>query len=497
MFLAVALMLLASQGAVASEGVLLLEASPAVAEDGASGGSELSAFDVEWAIEYALEHNPTYLRTALASEMAGFDFVYNASIFEPTFSAKLDASHTRTGGLSYESQVISGTDSKKLEGQVALSKLLPAGDTFSLSFGNTRSEYASGLLSETEQNIRTYTSALGLTYNRPLLKGFGSAVTMAGIEKAELDKAISEKSMDAARAELIYTVRVAYFYVVAAKEAVGVAEASLAQAESLLAQTKAMVAAGSLAPYEEIAAQAGLYSREEEVIVAKGDYSKALNHLKEVIGYDFADELDLGGELSISGPNIDIETAVDDALQSRPEIEQLKLERTKAEVDLFTARNSTRPELGFNGGFGFQGEDFDLGGSFDGMDNFSWFAGLSYVIPLGGNNGAGARMEIARLSIEDIDLRLESLEDSIEREVLDAVVEYQNSFERLHVTGAGLEAAAVKMESEKKRFELGLITAGDLLEYEKEYTQAQYAFLNAKIGHLNAIALLAKLTHAG
>lgn len=454
-------------------------------------------FDIGSAIDYALEHNTRFRRTAISLRLAELDFDLSSAILEPQFNAGLDASHTRTGGLSYESQVLTGTDALRYEAEMSYSKLLPAGDAFTLSFGGNRSYYKSAYLGEAEDTLPSYMSALGITYSRPLLKGFGSSITLAGIRRSKIDVAITKAATDAARAELIFAVRVAYLRVVAAREAIGVAEVSLAEAESLYNETKARVKAGQLASYQEIAAEAGLYSRREELLSAKGEYEKSLNGLKEILGIDFAAVIEIASGFDIQMPEIDTETAVVDALNQRPEILELRHRRARAEVELKVARDSLRPELGFTGGFGMQGEDFDYFGSINEMDNFSWFAGLKYTIPLGGNQAAVAQMEMARLAIDDIELQLKDIEDSIRREVLDALVELDSTSERLKVAEAGLEAADAKIESERKRFELGLITAGDLLEYEREFTQAQFNVIYARIDYLATTALLAKLTHSG
>jgi len=454
-------------------------------------------FEMETAVDYALEHNPGYQRAVLAMRLAELDFDFNSSIFEPTLNADINASHTRTGSLSYESEEQSVTDMSKYDGEVSLSKLLPAGDAFNLSFGGERTGNNSSYLGEGINSTHSYTSALGFTYTRPLQKGFGSYVTTAGIRKAEIDIAISEAAVDAAHAELIYAVRLAYLRIAAAREAVIVAEASLNVAESLYEETKAFVDAGALASYQEIAAEAGLFSRREELLSARGEYEKSVNGFKEILGIDFAEDIGIASGLDVSMPEVNLDTAIDEALGRRPDLMELRYRRHRAEIDLKVARNSMRPELGFTGGFGLQGADFDYAGSIGGMDNFSWFAGLTYRIPIGGNQAAKAQAEMAMIAIDDIGLMIQSREDSIRREVLDALVDLDNTRERLVVAEAGLEAAVVKVESERKRFELGLITAGDLLEYESEYTSARFNVIRARIEYLRAGASIAKLTNIG
>jgi outer membrane protein TolC len=319
---------------------------------------------------------------------------------------------------------------------------------------------------------------------------------MAGIDRATIDVAISKTAMESAKAELIYGVRIAYLRAVASREAEGVAKLSLTEAQNLFSETKAKVEAGALAPYQKIAAEAGLYTREEDLLRAQGEYEKAINGLKELLGVAPDLKIDIAPGMEIALPLADANTAVDKALAARPDISELKLRRNRAEVDLRLAADSLRPELGFTGGFGFQGEDREYFGSLNEMDNFSWNAGLLYTVPLGGNSAAKAKMQSAELSIDDINLQVRALDERVRREVTDTLVELGNAKERLRVSQTGLEAARVKMDAEKQRFELGLITAGDLLEYEREYSQAQLAEVQARIELLQAEALLAKLTNS-
>ena len=277
------------------------------AQDGASSGTLV--LSVDEAIEYALANNPDYLRAGISLQVAELNFNYNASIFDPRFQADLNVNRTRTGGLTYESQVLPGSDSRLIDSEVSYSKLFQAGDAVKFSFGSKQSSSASELYSDLGR-LKTYTSALGLSYSRPLLKGFGSAVTTAGIDRATVDIAISKAVKDTSRAELIYGVRSSYLRVLAAREAVEVARFALTDAQSLFAETQAKVEAGALAQYQEIAAKAGLYSREEEVIRAEGEYEKALNGLRELLGIGSDIAIDIAEGMGFPVAEIDPETAI-------------------------------------------------------------------------------------------------------------------------------------------------------------------------------------------
>jgi len=478
-------------------GILLFVLSGGVSfAQSAESPSEVVPLTVDEAVAYALEHNADFQRSGITLRMAELNFDYNAAIFDPTFQAELNTSRTATGGLSDQSQLLSGNDTRTINSKLGYSWLFPTGDAIKFSLGGDRSSYST-LLDDTPANFKSYSSVLALAYSRPLLRGFGSAVTMAGIDRATIDVAISKTAVESAKAELIYGVRMAYLRAVAAREAEGVAQVSLTEAQNLFSETKAKVEAGALAPYQEIAAEAGLYTREEDLLRAQGEYEKAINSLRELLGAAPELKINISPGMDIAFPRTDEETAVDKAFQARPDIGELKLRRNRAEVDLRLASDSLKPELGFTSGLGFQGENTDYFGSLKEMNNFSWNAGLLYTVPLGGNSAAKAKMQSAELAIEDIKLQLQALGERVRREVTDALVELGNANERLRVSKTGLEAARVKMDAEKQRFELGLITAGDLLEYEKEYSQAQLAEVQARIELLQAEALLAKLTNSG
>ena len=98
--------------------VFLGYCATASAQDDAADAEPL-IFDIGTAIDYALEHNPRFRRTVIALRLSELDFDLSAAIFEPQFNAGLDASHTRTGGLSYESQVLSGSDAMRYEAEMS------------------------------------------------------------------------------------------------------------------------------------------------------------------------------------------------------------------------------------------------------------------------------------------------------------------------------------------------------------------------------------------
>lgn len=75
-------------------------------------------------------------------------------------------------------------------------------------------------------------------------------------------------------------------------------------------------------------------------------------------------------------------------------------------------------------------------------------------------------------------------------EVERAVADVESGFKRIQTTRQGRELAADNLRSQEKRFQVGLLTQKDVIDFQSKFIDAEGAELRAQTDYNNAIARL-------
>ncbi|MCK4719327.1 TolC family protein, partial [bacterium] len=288
----------------------------------------------------------------------------------------------------------------------------------------------------------------------------------------------------------------AYILATLTAKQIEVAELSLDTAVNLVERVQALIDVGQVAPYELLSAQSGLAQRQEAVLNSNTDLANSHDFLKDVIGLPIIDDISVG-LAEFQGIILDVDA--DDlfflAQQNRPDLEDIDLRIQQSQLDLMLATDRRQASLTWNTILSVAGQDDGYTESIGDMNHFSWYTGLEYQLPLGGNRAAVVDVSSARLALDQLDLERIELLRNLQLEIRAAVEEFNTALLRVDVTSQGLEVQDVKMESEHARLELGLITSRDLLESDLELATARLAVEFALADALNAIAKLEFLTN--
>ena len=117
-------------------------------------------------------------------------------------------------------------------------------------------------------------------------------------------------------------------------------------------------------------------------------------------------------------------------------------------------------------------EDYDnaLDDTFSEGD-FSWHVGLSVKLPIGNRSSRGAFIR-ARAERDRAKLRAEQLRRNVEKNVREAVRNIKLATKTIEATRKTALASLKRLEAEQTKFEVGLSTANDVLEFQDSYAQA-------------------------
>ncbi len=361
-------------------------------------------------------------------------------------------------------------------------------------------------------------SSLGLTVTQPLLRGFGLGLNRRYIRIAANERRIASLLFQQQLILTVYgTIRL-YTDFVALFEDVKVKQESVALAEKLLADTRAQVEEGALAPIELSRANAQLFSTRQDLINSRGLLQEQEAILRNVLTR--AGDPDVQAARVIPTDTLSIpaqdevrptEDLVADALAHRPDLGQAALQVDNSNIALEGARSATRPEIdlvgtlqnsglagpgtayvpnpnpAFLGGYG------SVLGQILAHDYPTYGIGLQVTLPIH-NRIAEADLARDELLVKQTGIRVRQLQNQARLEVEDAVIAMRRARASYEAAAEARKYQQESLEAEQIKFEAGASTVFFVNQYETQVAQAKSAEVVARSSYVKAKAALQRAT---
>jgi outer membrane protein TolC len=474
-------------------GLAILPSPPIPAEEPPKLGEPL-LLSLQESIRLALENNIEIAVERLTPKIRWEEITLERGQFDPELNSNITASYSITPpslSIIESSFVPTQSESRRLDFGAGLKQRLPTGGNYELKFTNARSS------TSFQQINPSYTSNLTLSFTQPLLRDFGIQTTRSRIRIAQNNLLLSREAFRAEVVDLVTQIEEFYWDLVFKRENLGVQQQFLKAAQALLEFNRAKVQTGLLASVEVLVAEAEVASREENVVVAEKDLKDAEDQLRKAINLSnrsLMEEFTIipTEEPTVENKPIDPEETIRVALEQRPDLHQLKTTLQNNRISYDVAQNSLYPFLDLKASAGLNGLGDHYGNDLDQLtskDFYSWQAGLVLTIPLG-NRVARAGFIKQKIEMEKNTLDLKRLEQDIVIEIKGALRERETTLKRIETTRKARFLAKTKLEAETERYNIGLATTQDLLQFQKDYANAQSNELKAVTDYRKSIAHL-------
>lgn len=455
-------------------------------------------------VQLALENNfeiaverrsPKISETVIEIERAGLDMSLNAGISgggtrRPTASMveAIILGETVTG------VEVTPIEEADLRYDLGITKRLPTGGSYDLSFGVTRQGGRSTVFDP------NFSSDLTLTLTQPLLKGFGTKVTQTELLVAKNNYLVSREAFESRVTEVIESVEKAYWDLVFQRKNLKVQQDALRAAQELLAQNRAKVEQGVLASIEVLVAESGAASREEDVVVGEAAVRNAEDKLWQVMNVPDQSLVETRAIIPTSEPSMEErrfqrEEAIKAALSKLPDLKKARLDLKNRELLLHQAKNQLWPSLDFQSSAGLEGLEGSYGDNLDRLgsrDFYNWAVGLVLNVPLG-NRAAQATYYKRRYELEKAALTLKKLEQDVVLDLKEAIREVETDLARMNSARKARLLTEKKLEAETERLRVGLTTTRNVLDFQKDLAEAQNRELKAIIDYNKALVKLARV----
>ena len=422
--------------------------------------------------------------------------------FDPVLSAGLTLQHQNVPEVN---AVASGSNSLtggSLTGTLGLTQGFSTGTQLSAGYV-AESQRTNSTIAPLNPNTL---SSLNVTLTQPLLRGFGVAMNRRFIRIARNNQRPPDQVF---RQQLIVTVSCVvrlYDDLVSLVEDIKVKQETLATAERLYQDNKVQVEQGTLAPVELTRAQAEVAAARQDLVNSQGNELQQELILKTVLTRrGTADPLIRAARLRPTTP-IEIPAQepvqvtadlVAQALRSRPEMEEARLQIENSHISLEGSRNELLPDLNLvanstNSALAGQVNTLpsassipranppadSIGGTGTDLTQIfgarypTYSVGLQLNLPL---RNRVAQADVARdeMQIRQWDVRRQQLENQIRLEVEASVVALAQS---RAAYDAAVEARTLQEESlqiEMEKYGVGLSTTFLVMQYQSFVAQAR------------------------
>jgi outer membrane protein TolC len=476
------------------------------------------SMSLEDAIDRALAHNLDVQSARLSPEIQDYSLAAAQAAYDPTLSSTLGYNNSSTQSTS---QLDGGQriETKRSTYNASLSQNLPwLGARLSADFNNGRTETTNSF-STLNPN---YSSSLSFNYTQPLLAGFKTDNQRAAVRTQRIQGEISDIQLTTRVENTRSQVRIAYWALRASIDQIEIQRQSLAQAQELLEQNRIRVRLGSMSELQVIQAEAQVASAEQALLNAQVQWRNQELVFKSLLvgGPDdplFQQTVNPTELPEVTEPEVDIQGALEAALEQRTDLRQQRRQRQISEVNLAVTRNSTLPNLNLSAGYSVRGVGGDLfersglggeailldrGGYGDAVqslwdrDTPTWNLSLNFSYPIG-NAASKANLERARLQMEQTDLALRAQELAVVTQVTDAGLAVTDTYLQYQAAQRSREVAERSAEIELTRFRVGAATNYEVMLAQNALTSARLSELRAMINHANAVAEFERVQRVG
>jgi outer membrane protein TolC len=402
---------------------------------------------------------------------------------------------------------------------IGYSQVLGSGPTVSANFNAVRTS-SNSAFSFFNPSIAT---GLNISLTQPLLQNRGNLQLRAPLMIARTQlKIVSDQSL-ASIGNTISNAAGQYWEAVRARDSIRVAEQSLDLAQKSYDRDKKALDLGALSRLDILQSESQVAQRKLDVIQAQYGYKQALDGLRHLIGADLKPntiniEIVLEDDPSAIPPAfqpLELNQAIAKAIHDRPELSVAKRRISIDELNARVARNSLLPRLDLNlsaGSSGIGGDqlpvvlplgagttNFVAGGLADSLDQLFTFNspyygfGLTLQIPI---KSSAAKASLSDSLVNRVRDRYSQRQ--IEQQIILDVKSAQNQLElaRASVDAAktSQEYARLNVDAEQEKYQLGTVTAFELLTAQSQLATAQSSVVNAYVNYQKAIVAYRQAT---
>ena len=412
------------------------------------------------AINLTLENNRDLKRAYLQRIIDRENLAENRAIYIPQLTPTIGL--TDSGNISLKSEV---------------DFLVPTGGRFRVTWdGEVKLENING--NSLSQNFR-------ITFEQPLLRGFGATITNIPIVKAELNEDINILELKTRLIDIVSQTINEYRNLVQAQESLKIAQQALDRAKDQLEINRALIEAGRRARVEIIQNQTLVANQELNLFQAENALQNARLDLIRTLDIDRNLEIIATETPETEDIALDREELLELAFANNPNylIELLNIEIDR--LDLLKTKDETRWNLDL------KLEYINNLGNLNADTNNSGVS-LSFNLTrlFFGRRTAERNLIRDRVRLEQSLIDLAERKEDLTIDVENDIRQVNSALQQARQARFAKELALQQLENEREKQRLGRGDLFRLITFEGDLVEAQDRELKAVFGYLNSLTTL-------
>jgi len=464
---------------------------------------------LEDAVRRAVDRNPDLAIVRLNRDTAATRVEEAGGAFVPLFSTTVG----RSGDVTPPSNFLLGDRGVSVNdwfSSTGVRQRVPwGGGTWNVSWDAARTTTNNPLSSFDPSLV----SGIQIAFSQPLFKDRTVDASRHQYLIASRNHQTSELRFRESVVQTVAAVKQAYWTLKATIANVTVQQRSLELAEELVRQNKARVDVGQAPPLDLLQAQAEVAQRRENLIRANATAGDAEDRLRRLIMDPAAPSFwqvrlepvdePRGGDLEF-----DVESAVAAISSRRLDLARARNELANAESNVAFYNNQKLPDVRLETSYrgnGLSGTQFLRSGGFPGIvtgqlrrgfgsaldqmfsqEYSTWSFGVTMSYPLG-RSYEEAGLARAGFERRQATQRIASLELDAAAAIRQGARQVQSTAERIDAARAGATLAQQRLDTEQRRFEVGLSTSFLVTQAQRDLLQAEVNLLQAMLDHQSSL----------
>ena len=479
------------------------------------GSGPLAPITLEDAVARALERNIDIAVVRLEPRISDWEITAQRASFLPTLNATVGPS----GRTQAATRNIDGGDvitSDTVTYNAGAVQLLPVGGgDLTVNFTNSR------VASSDTRSLRnpTFNSQLNFRLVQPLMRDFRTDAIRTQIKILQINRDVTDLQVRTTIENTLANVRNAYWELVYAIRAIDVAQRSLALSQKLVEDNRIRVEIGTLAPIDIVQAEVQSATAAQSLTIAEATWRTADLNLKRLIvgGTDdplWRSRLQPVDQPTVTARPIDTDAAVARALAERIDLQRDRKTLQTNDISMRLLANQTKPQLDLLATYGMTavgGPQFDTveglpvtveGGYGQALHQIFAFdyptwalqAVASYTI---GTSAAKARVASAKIQYEQTQAQIRARELQVATEVTNAALDVESALKRLDAARLTRELAEKQLEAEASKFEVGMSTNYQIVQFQRDLANARNSELRAVLDYQRALVEFERVQTVG
>jgi outer membrane protein TolC len=291
---------------------------------------------------------------------------------------------------------------------------LKAGATLTAPLSSSVSLSVTQSVNENDWSLRP--TDVSLSASSTLWDGYPGGGALASTRQASFGLQQTLLAEEANRRSIIYTVKQAYYTMLAQQREIGILAQTLEKRREEMRKTQALHESGNANQIDLRQAQVNLTSAELDLREAQGNLEIDRENLSVLVGWPTEKGYAAAETADLPAPTMDVAQAVKTALDQRADLKQYAAKIASGEIDVALARAKGSPTVSASAGL-----DLSLSVQDASSTSLGWSGGVQVSMPILDAGAAAAAVKKAQAASGSIAIQRDKLAATIATAVKSAV----------------------------------------------------------------------------